>query len=290
MTVSSNRVKWMFLAPAMIYMLLLTLYPFIYSLILSTTRNNLARVEQQGFVGLNNYIELLTTSLFQKAIVNTFLIAALSILLELFIGYIIARLFFIIRDIPGSGLIRTVYILPMMVTPVVSGLLFTYILNPTLGVANYVLQSVGLDPYAWFARANTALPTVVLVNSWQWGPFLMLLILAGLMSISKEQYEAAAIDGAGLFATIWNIELPSLRNIMVVGIMFRVIDNFRLFDIVYVATKGGPGDATEILSMYAYREMFQFFNIGYGSAIAVIILIIGVILSQILYRLIREEN
>jgi multiple sugar transport system permease protein len=287
---SENRTKWVFLSPAIIYLLLLTLYPFIYSLILSTTQNNLARPEQQGFVGLENYIELLSRPLFHKAVVNTFAITVSSISLELILGFIVARFFFLIRDIPGNGLVRTFYILPMMVTPVVSGLLFTYILNPTLGVANYLLQSIGLDPYAWFANVNTALPSVVFVNSWQWSPFLMLLMLAGLMSISKEQYEAAAIDGAGLLGIIWNIELPSLRNVIVIGVMFRVIDNFRLFDIVYVATRGGPGDATEIMSMFAYREMFQYFNVGYGSAIAVIILIIGVILSQILYRLIRQED
>lgn len=287
---SENRTKWFFLAPAVIYLMVLTIYPFIYSLLLSTTRNNLARPEQQGFVGLENYAELLSTPLFHKAIINTFLIAFASIAIELIVGFIIARLFFQIRDMPGNGIVRTFYILPMMVTPVVSGLLFTYILNPTLGIANYILQSVGLQPYAWFARVETALPSIVLVNSWQWSPFLMLLMLAGLMSISKEQYEAASMDGAGLFTIITRIELPSLRNIIIIGIMFRLIDNFRLFDVVYVATRGGPGDATETLSMYAYREMFQFFNIGYGSAVAVIVLVIGVILSQILYRLIRQED
>lgn len=287
---SENRTKWFFLAPAVIYLMVLTIYPFIYSLLLSTTRNNLARPEQQGFVGLENYAELLSTPLFHKAIINTFVIAFASITIELIVGFIIARLFFQIRDMPGNGIVRTFYILPMMVTPVVSGLLFTYILNPTLGIANYILQSVGLQPYAWFARVETALPSIVLVNSWQWSPFLMLLMLAGLMSISKEQYEAASMDGAGLFTIITRIELPSLRNIIIIGIMFRLIDNFRLFDVVYVATRGGPGDATETLSMYAYREMFQFFNIGYGSAVAVIVLVIGVILSQILYRLIRQED
>ncbi|MEO0564416.1 MAG: sugar ABC transporter permease [Chloroflexota bacterium] len=282
--------KWYFLSPALIYLALLTLYPFAYSLYLSTTRNNLARPDQQGYVGLSNYAELLSeTPVFWTAIQNTFAITTASIVAELILGYIVARLFFIIRNVPGTTIIRTLYILPMMITPVVSGLLWTYILNPTLGIANFLLQSIGLQPYPWFARASSALPSVVMVNSWQWSPFLMLLILAGLMSISRDQYEAAAIDGAKLIDIILHIELPSLRNVIVIGIMLRVIDNFRLFDVVYVATRGGPGSATEILSMFAYREMFQFFNVGYGSAVAVIILILGIALTRVLFSVIQNE-
>jgi len=283
-----RRAKWMFLSPAIIYLLLLTLYPFIYSLYLSTTRNNLARPEQVGFVGLGNYLELASTPLFLTAVKNTFLLTGASIFIELVLAFIVARIFFFIKDIPGSNLLRTIYILPMMITPVVSGLLWTYILNPTLGIANYLLISVGLEPYGWFAKTSSALISVILVNSWQWSPFLMLLLLAGLSSISKSLYEAAAIDGAGYLDVFLNIELPSLRGIILIGIMFRIIDNLRLFDVVYVTTRGGPGDATEVISMYTYREMFQFFNIGYGSTVAVVILVLGLILTNVLFRFIKK--
>jgi multiple sugar transport system permease protein len=285
-----RRTKILFLSPAIVYLLLLTLYPFIYSLYLSTTRSNLARLDQSEFVGLGNYAELISTPLFHKAIINTFLITIASITVELVLAFVVARIFFFIRNLTANNLLRTIYILPMMITPVVSGLLWTYILNPTLGIANYILVSLGLEPYTWFAKATSALISVVLVNSWQWSPFLMLLLLAGLTSIAKELYEAAAIDGAGYFDVFRHIEIPSLRGIILVGALFRIIDNLRLFDVVYVTTRGGPGDATEVVSMYTYREMFQFFNIGYGSSAAVVVFIMGLILANILFRFIRQRE
>jgi len=287
---ATRRTRNLFLAPAVIYLLVMSIFPFAYSLYLSTTRKNLARSYQKGFIGLDNYSTLLQDSLFQKAIENTLVIIVASIAIELLIGFFVARLFFAISDVPGSTIIRTVYILPMMLTPVVSGLLWSYILNPTLGVANYILREVGQDPYPWFASIETALKSIVMVNVWQWSPFLMLLILAGLTSIPREQYEAAAIDGANFLQIIRHIEVPSLRTVVLIGIIFRVIDNFRLFDLIYVSTRGGPADATEVVSMYAYREMFQFFNVGYGSSVAVIILIMATIVTNVLYRFIREEE
>jgi multiple sugar transport system permease protein len=279
-----------FLAPTVIYLALLTLYPFIYSLILSTTRRNLARPSQTGFVGLGNYLELLGHGLFQTALLQTFVVAMASIALELGIGFFIARLFFSLAGLPATNLLRTIYILPMMLTPVVSGLLWSYILNPTLGIANYLLGIVGLPAFGWFSSSRTALFTLILVNSWQWGPFLMLLMLAGLLGIPREQYEAAQLDGARWHHVVRFVELPALRNIVLIGVILRLIDNFRLFDVVYAATKGGPGDSTEVVSMYAFRQMFQFFNIGYGSAAAVIILVVGIALTTFAVRFMRREE
>lgn len=267
----------------------MSIYPLIYSLYLSTTRKNLSRPYQKGFIGFENYRTLLSDSLFQTAIQNTLLLIVVSIAIELLIAYLVARLFFSIRDVPGSSIIRTVFILPMMLTPTVSGLLWSYILNPVLGVANYILREVGIGPYGWFGTADTAFNSLVMVNVWQWAPFLMLLVLAGLMSIPREQYEAAAIDGANFLQTLRHIEIPYLRVVVLIGIIFRVIDNFRMFDVVFVATRGGPGDATELVSIYAYREMFNFFNVGYGSAAAVLILIMATLVTNILFRFIRGE-
>lgn len=279
-----------FLAPAVIYLALLTLFPFIYNLVLSTTRLNLARPDQGGFVGIDNYITLFGSDLFRTAIVQTALVAAGSITLELVLGFLIARLFFAVRDVNGSSLLRTIYILPMMLTPVVSGLLWSYILNPTLGIANYLLESIGLSGFAWFSSGRTALITIIAVNSWQWGPFLMLLMLAGLLSIPSEQYEAAAIDGARWYHVVRSIELPAIRDVLLIGLILRLIDNFRLFDIVYATTKGGPGTATEVVSMFAFRQVFQFFNIGYGAAASVVILVMGVLLTTFAVRFLRREE
>lgn len=279
-----------FLLPAVVYLALLTLFPFVYNVILSTTRTNLARPGQTGFVGLGNYVELFTDRLFQIAIGQTFLVAAGSIGLELLVGFLVARLFFSVADMPASTVLRTIYILPMMLTPVVSGLLWSYILNPTLGIANYLLESVGLPAWSWFSSGDSALITLIAVNSWQWGPFLMLLMLAGLMGVPKEQYEAAAIDGARWWHVVRWIELPAIRDVLLIGLILRLIENFRLFDVVYAATKGGPGTSTEVVSMYAFRQIFQFFNIGYGAAVSVVILFIGVLLTTFAVRLLRRED
>lgn len=281
---------FLFLAPTVIYLALLTLYPFIYSLILSTTRGNLARPAQAGFVGLQNYVNLFSDSLFQTALRQTGMVTVASITLEVVLGFFIARLFFALSGNPFANVLRTVFILPMMLTPVVSGLLWSYIVNPTLGIANYLLESIGLPPFGWFSSGDTALLTLVFVNSWQWGPFLMLLMLAGFSGIPKEHYEAASLDGARWHHLVRFVELPALRNVLLIGVVLRMIDNFRLFDVVYAATRGGPGSATEVVSMYAFREMFQFFNVGYGSAVAVVILVIGIVLTTIALRFLRRES
>lgn len=279
-----------FLTPAVLYLALLTLFPFVYNVILSTTRNNLARPAQTGFVGVDNYVTLFTDRLFQIAIGQTFLVAGGSIVLELVLGFLVARLFFAVRDMPGSSVVRTIYILPMMLTPVVSGLLWSYILNPTLGIANYLLESVGLPAWTWFSSGSSALITLIAVNSWQWGPFLMLLMLAGLMGVPREQYEAAELDGARWWHVVLWIELPAIRDVLTIGLILRLIENFRLFDVVYAATKGGPGTSTEVVSMYAFRQIFQFFNVGYGAAVSVVILFIGVLLTTFAVRLLRKEE
>lgn len=287
---SDRHARVLFLAPAVLYLLLLSVYPFVYSLYLSGTNRNLARAGTGDYIGAANYAGLTQSSLFQTSLANTAVVTVGSIAIELVMGFLVARAFFVIRDRRGIGSFRTLFIIPMMVTPVVVGLLWTYILNPTLGITNYLLTSLGLPAYSGFASSSTALLSVVLVNAWQWTPFLMLLAFAGLSSVSPDQREAAAIDGAGLWAMIRYIELPSIRPLLLIGVMFRVIDNFRLFDIVYATTRGGPGDSTEVISMFAYRHMFQFFNVGFASAVAVVILALGVVLANILYRYLRRAE
>lgn len=285
-----RHARLVYLGPAILYLLALTLFPFVYSVMLSATNRNLARPGAWQWVGTSNYTQLLDTPLFHQALLNTALITVASIAIELVVGFSIARAYFVVRHRPGTSTLRTLFILPMMVTPVVSGLLWTYILNPTLGIANYLLTSAGLPRFPGFASDSTALLSVILVNSWQWAPFMMLLAFAGLAGIDRDQYEAAAIDGAGLWALVRYVELPSIRNILLIGVMFRLIDNFRLFDVVYVTTRGGPGDATEIISMFAFREMFQFFDIGFASAVAVVIFLLGLAFANVLFWYMRRAE
>lgn len=285
-----RHAKAVFLVPAVLYLIIVSVYPFLYSAYLSLTNRNLARPNTGAFVGLDNYTALLDDSLFHAGLINTGWVTVGSIAIELVMGFAIARGFFVIRDRRGIQTIRTLIIIPMMVTPVVVGLLWTFILNPTLGITNYLLGTMGLPGYSAFAASDTALMSIILINAWQWTPFMMLLSFAGLTAISPDIREAAAIDGAGIWATIRHIELPAVRTLLLIGVMFRVIDNFRLFDIVFATTRGGPGESTEVISMFAYREMFQFFNVGFGSAVSVVILILGLVLANVLFGFLRRAE
>jgi multiple sugar transport system permease protein len=286
----SRTTKLLFIGPGILYLAVIGLFPFFYSLYMSTTSMNLTRPRRSQFVGIDNYVQLLTDPLFQKAILNTGILAGASIALEIVIGFVIAKLFYEIAHLPTVNWLRTFFILPMMVTPVITGLMFTYMLNPTLGIANYLLSTVGLPGLAWFGSTQIALMSVIAVNVWQWTPFLMLIMLAGLMAVPREMHEAAALDGAHWYQVSWHIEIPSLRDVLLVGAIIRLIDNLRFFDVVYIATRGGPGDATEVISMFAYRQSFQFFNMGYGSAAAIVILFITLFVTTLAMRYLRRTD
>jgi multiple sugar transport system permease protein len=278
-----------FLLPAVVYLFALTIYPFLYSVVAGFLNFSLTNPRPPTFAGLANYRSLFSDDLFLAAMLNTGLITVASVVIEFVIGFSMAHLFIAISDLRGSQLLRTIYILPMMVTPVVVGLLWSYILDPLFGIMNYLLGLVGVAPQPWFSDANTALWSVVFVNVWQWSPFLMLICTAALVSIPRDLYEAARIDGARWFQTVIRIELPLIRNTVLIGIIFRVIDNFRMFDIIFATTRGGPGRATEVVSLYAYRQIFQYFNAGYGAATAVVVFLIAMIIGTIAAKLLQRE-
>ena len=278
-----------FVLPAVVFLSLFTLYPFVYSIISSLFNISLTETHWGSFRGLGNFFQLFQDTLFRTALWNTFLVNVCSITLELSIAFVMAHLFVAIGHLPGSQILRTLYILPMMITPIVSGLLWNYILDPFWGVMNYILGLVGIAPQPWFSDASTSLTTVILVNVWQWNPFLTLLIIAGLISIPQDLYEAAEVDGARWYQKIFYIELPMIWNTMLIGIIFRVIDNFRIFDIIFASTRGGPGNSTEVLSLFVYRQIFQYFNVGYGAASALVVLFIAIILANFVTRFIKKD-
>lgn len=281
-----NNIKYLFVLPVIIYLLLLIIYPLIYSIKVSLTTLNIARPYPPQYIGLGNFRQLLEDPIFLDAVWNTFVFTILSISLEFVLGFAIARIFFTGGNLKlkGMGLLRTAYMLPMMVTPIVCGLTWVYIFNPSLGVANYILGVLGFSPISWFGSTKIALYSIILINVWEWTPFMMLLFLSGLSTISPELFEAAKVDGVKWYQSIFFLELPLIREIIMIGLMIRIMDNFRLFDLVYVTTSGGPGSSTEVLSMFTYRQSFLFFNVGYGTAASIIILVLGIILAQILIR------
>ena len=285
---SERITKLFFIVPAVIYLLLLSVFPFIYSVYLSLYDAKLTRLDRKFFIGLENYENLLTDPLFLKSLQNTAVLTVSSITLELVLGFLAAKVFLSLREMRTGQVLRSMAILPMMITPICVGLMFGYILNPTLGIANYLLGQVGIEGPSWFGNPTFALPTVILINAWQWTPFMMLLMLAGLVSIPDSLYEAAELEDAKWHHVARWIELPAIRDVILIGVILRVIDNLKLFDLVYVTTRGGPGDSTELVTYFAYRQDFRFIQVGYGSAAAVIILLISIVVTTIAVTYMRR--
>lgn len=285
---SERAIKLFFIAPAVIYLLLLSVFPFIYSVYLSLYDAKLTRMDRKWFVGFENYERLLSDPLFLKAMQNTAVLTFSSIVLEVAFGFLCAKVFLSLREMRAGQVLRSMAILPMMITPICVGLMFSYILNPTLGIMNYVLSGIGVEGPSWFGNPTFALPTVIFINAWQWTPFMMLLMLAGLVSIPDSLYEAAELENAKWYHIARYIELPAIRDVILIGIILRVIDNLKLFDLVYVTTRGGPGDSTELLTFFAYRQDFRFFQVGYCSAAAVIILLISIVVTTVAVAYLRK--
>lgn len=277
-----------FIVPTCVFLALLTVWPFLYSVYLSLHAVKLTALKRAVFVGLDNYVNLFSDGLFLRAMWNTALLAVISIIFELLIGFVVAKAFVSLAHLKWSNGLRSLFLMPMMVTPLIVGMIFSYIFNPVLGIANYILGGVGIAPVSWFGASTTAMFSILLINVWQWTPFMMLLIMAGLFSIRSDLYEAARVDGAKWHHVLRFLEIPSIRGIVLLGIILRVIDTLRFFDIIYVTTRGGPGDSTMVLTLYAYQQNFQYFQAGVGSAAAVTILAISIVITTFAVRLLRR--
>ncbi len=273
--------------PTCLFLVFLTVYPFVYSLYLSLHQVKLTTLNRAVFVGLRNYTQLLTDGLFLHALGNTAVLAICTITLEVLIGFAAAKVFFELSRWRFVVVLRSLYLLPMMATPLIVGMIAAYVFNPTIGIANYLITLLGGSPVSWFGEPATAMAAMVLINVWQWSPFMMLLILAALTSIRGDMYEAARVDGAKWYHITWFIEIPSVLNVVLLGVILRIIDVLRFFDIVYITTRGGPGDSTVVVTLYAYLQDFQFFQVGTGSAAAVLILVISIVVTTFAVKLLR---
>lgn len=281
--------KWTMLLPTVIVLLALTIYPLLYMVWTSLHSWNLTK-PQYGykFVGLQNFVKAFSDSRFTGSILTSLTFVVLAVSMELLLGLALALLLNRTRWYVAP--MRLALLLPMMVTPIVVGLIFLMMYNGTHGVFNFFLNSLGFEKIPFLADPKTALLAVVLADVWQWTPFVMLLFMAGLASISDEVAEAAKTDCVSWFQELWYITLPLLKPVILVALLIRTIDAFRLFDLVYVMTKGGPGTATETLSMYIYVQGFDKFEMGYASALAILMLVMVNVVAQFFIRTIYVEE
>ena len=250
-------------APAVLFTLAMVAFPVVYTVWLSFRA--FSSTGRQSFVGLGNYAKLIADNEFWHGLWVTLALYVLSLVLQLVLGVWLALLLFHAKRLPG--IVRSLFISPFMMPPVVAGLMWLVILDPSLGAANYILTSLGLPPSDWLASPTWVIPTVAMIDTWQWAPYVALIVLGGLQSLPSSVYEAAQIDGASAFKTFRRITLPLLLPTIVTATILRSVDLLRFFDIIYITTQGGPGNASTTLNVYGFRAGFEFFNIGYASAL-----------------------
>lgn len=278
----------LFIMPTMLILVLMNIYPLFYSLYLSFTDYSVISSEAPRWVGFQNYRTILGDERFWSHFAVTGRYAFISVALQMVVGFGLAML---LRDkFFGSGLLTTLILVPMMLSPIVVGVFWRLMFNPSYGIFNFLLgyRNINTSP-EWLASPGLALWSIIIVDVWMWSPFVMLLSLAGLSAIPKYLYEAAAIDRAGPWFVFRRITLPQVMPLLLIAVLFRSIEALKQFDLVMGITGGGPGDSTEMIAVRLYREAFQGqFDTGLSSALAYIVLIVIVAVSNLFIRQLNQ--
>ena len=269
---------WPFVIPALIVVAAVIVFPWVFTLWMSV--NSWTLGQAQVFAGLDNYLRLAVDLRFWDSLWHTVLYTTLSVVAPLFLGTLAALIFD--TQFPLRGILRGVFVMPMMATPVAIALVWTMMFHPQLGVLNYLLSLVGIPPFAWVYDPATVIPTLVLVEVWHWTPLVMLIVLGGLAGLPTDPYEAALIDGASSWQMFRYITWPLILPYVMIALVIRTIDSLKVFDTIAVISQGGPGTASETLNYFLYLQAFQFYNLGYASAVVVIFFVIIIALSLLL--------
>lgn len=274
-----------FTSPAAVVVFVLMVFPVFYTVYMSLHSWFASSLTSPEFVGLANFKRaFLQDERFRNALWLTLYFTALATVLQVILGVALALL--LNRPFRGKGFFRSIFLLPMVATPVAIALVWMMMYNPTLGVMNYIVGLIRLGPFKWVSDAALVIPALAVVDTWEWTPLITLITLAGLASLPLEPYESALIDGASPAQMFWRITLPLLRPTIMVALLFRSIDCLKTFDIIYVMTAGGPGFASETLNVYTFQVGLFYFHIGYACSLLVILfaLVLGVSLVLIKVR------
>lgn len=284
----NRRDGWLMAAPALLLILALTIYPLLRSLALSLQKWDL-QSPQHPFIGLANYAAALSDARVWGALGNTWFIVAAAVGIEFVLGLGLALL--LVGEFWGKRLILPLLVLPVMMAPVVVGLTWRMLWDSQHGAINQILGWIVHRPVGvvWLAHRDTAIFAMIVTDVWQWTPFMLLILLAGLAGINPELYEAAALDGAGWWQSLRDVSLPGIARVIAVAVLFRALDAFKIFDFVFMFTQGGPGVSTESISWYIYQLGFKFFRLGYASAVSYLVLILlSVVATLYVGRFLRE--
>lgn len=281
-----GNLPYYFILPAFVFLLLISIFPVGYNFFMSVHQYILYR-PPRDFIGINNYLNLITDKAFihSLGVVLLYLILALGFQIPLGLGLALL----LNRRRKGSRIFNTIVIFPMVTTPIVAGLVWRMMYEPTLGVINYFLTALSLSPSRWLASSKIALLALVLVDTWQWTPFVALTMLAGLKTLPKEPVEAAVVDGASMRQVFRHITLPMLQPLLAIVIVLRTVWIFREFDKIYMMTSGGPSNATTTMGYYVFETAYKWMNIGYAAAMAITMLIFIGIAVTFFFKLFPEE-
>lgn len=277
--------RWVLPMPAMLLVIALLVFPAGYTLYLSVTTWFLSSNTAPKFVGLENYINMWSDTRFTNSLWHTLYFVLLSVGLQVILGLVTALIFH--RPFKGRGIARAFFLLPMMATPAAVALVWMMALSSGVGFIPWLVEAVGLPAIPFLSDANWVLVTLALVDTWQWTPLVMLIILSGLAALPAEPYEAAGIDGASAFQKFRFITLPLLRPALIVAVMFRTIDCLKTFETILIITGGGPAWSSEIVNLYAYNSLFQGFHFGYGSALLTVLGLMVFLVAYVFSRVRR---
>ena len=286
--INDRRYGYLLAAPTVLIVLLIILFPITFALISSFFDYTLINKSFNNFIGLDNYVNSINDEQLFNSISVTIFFVILVVLFEFLLGFFIALL------LNSIDRFKSVYyfilLLPLLINPIVVGLIWRMFLHPQLGILNYLLSLISISPINWLGDPKMAFVTIIFVDIWHQVSFMIILLLAGLSAIPKEPYEAARSDGAGILDCFIHITLPYMRPVIIVTILIRLIFAVKTYDLIYIMTKGGPGDATDLISYYIYRSAFISLNLGEAAAMSTILLFIIVILTLPLFKYMNRSD
>jgi multiple sugar transport system permease protein len=280
-----NKRRWrrrgslLMVLPTAIILLMVGIMPLVYSLALTLHDWTLGKPSGPIFIWFRNYASVVTDLRFWASLKTSFVFTGLAVSAEFIVGMALALLF--TRKFKGNRLVRTLLLIPMLLAPIVAGLIWRFMYNPQIGIINALLRLIHLQGPIWLGDPSVAIPAVVIVDVWQWAPFMFLMLFTGMASLPVDVYEAAIADGASGAQRFFLITLPLLQPIILVAVVIRVIDTLRIFDTIFVLTRGGPANITEVLSIYTYKVGMNFFRMGYATTMSYFLLVIITIVSKL---------
>ncbi len=267
-----RNLRYLFPLPALIFVVVLMVFPVCYTFFLSFTDWSLTSGKPLNIVALKSYFDVLREPRFLDALGRTFYFTFGAVFFEMLVGVALALI--LNRSFAGKGVVKTLLLLPLVATPVAIGIVWNLFYDPTIGILNYVLSVLGLPQSGWVSETKSVMPSLILVDIWQWTPMITIIVLAGLAGLSSEPYESAKVDGANARQVLFKITLPMLMPTILTAVILRAIDALKTYDIIYAMTGGGPGYASENLNILAFKYSFEYFRMGQSAVMLVFLFLV----------------